>query len=296
MAGDASAGERGLRMGHSRQLGRPGLAATPVAFFLLGQLRVGLSHDVEIPGSRMKQVLAALLVHRNEFVSTRRLSRLVWDEPLPESAAANMRLYASRLRRILAAHALAEIADGTRGGYQLRVEPARIDVDVFVAKADSARLLISSGDLRAGVDGIRSALSLWRSTPLEGLDCSGALQSVMASFESIRLACIQDEAAARLALGQHDRVVAQLCPVVGEHPLHEGIWAQLILARYRAGDVGAALDGCRRLRQALAVHLAVKPGEVIVRLESYIIRRDPVLMERSFRITTPTMTSVRTAP
>ena len=55
-----------------------------------------------------------------------------------------------------------------------------------------------------------AALALWRGRPFEDFPDQPSLQAEAARLEELRLAAIEAQCTARLALGEHQRVVADL--------------------------------------------------------------------------------------
>src|SRR3982751_6131015 len=74
-----------------------------VEFHLLGPLDVWADGVPLLVGApRQRALLAALLLHPNQVVPVNRLIDMVWGEPAPRSAIANLRSYVAALRRQLA--------------------------------------------------------------------------------------------------------------------------------------------------------------------------------------------------
>ena len=65
---------------------------------------------------------------------------------------------------------------------------------------------------------------------------------------------------ARLALGEHAAVIAELTLLTKQHPLRERIWIHLMLALYRSGRQAEALAAYRDLTKILAEELGVEPA------------------------------------
>ena len=105
-------------------------------FRLLGPLEV-LERDrvLMVGGGKQRALLAVLLLHANEVVSTDRLLDDLWGASPPATAAKSIQLYVSRLRK--------ELGDGrllTRPpGYVLRVDPAELDLARFERLLGEAR-------------------------------------------------------------------------------------------------------------------------------------------------------------
>ena len=72
-------------------------------------------------------------------------------------------------------------------------------------------------------------------------------------------------------------LVGELESLVAEHPLHERLRGQLMLALYRCGRQGEALEVYRAARLALADELGLDPSPELQELERKILRQDPDL-------------------
>src|SRR5207244_10834425 len=92
-------------------------------FRILGQLEVrGTEGELSVGGGKQRALLALLLIHRNELLSTGRLLGELWDERPPASAAKILQNYVSQLRRVPGHDRLQ-----TRGrGYALRRAPSEL--------------------------------------------------------------------------------------------------------------------------------------------------------------------------
>ena len=71
-------------------------------FRLLGPLEV-VEHDrpLALGGPKRRALLAVLLLHANDVVSTERLIDLLWGESPPSTVAKSVQTYVSRLRKEL---------------------------------------------------------------------------------------------------------------------------------------------------------------------------------------------------
>src|SRR5215218_9871489 len=104
-------------------------------FHILGPLEV-LDEGRAIPlaGSKQRALLALLLLHANETLTTDRLIDELWGERPPAGAAKTVQMQISRLRKALARGDGGESTSVvvTRGrGYELRVDPHRLDSQRF---------------------------------------------------------------------------------------------------------------------------------------------------------------------
>ena len=97
-------------------------------FRILGPLEVcSEGREISLGGAKQRAVLAVLLLHRNEVVSTDRLIDELWSDRPPATAAKVVQVYVSQLRKALRGRHARDEADSilvTRApGYVLRVEP-----------------------------------------------------------------------------------------------------------------------------------------------------------------------------
>jgi DNA-binding SARP family transcriptional activator len=239
---------------------------------LLGPVDLAMDGTAQpVPGLRLKAVLAALALHAGEVVSTDRLIDMVWGERAPVTATNTLQVHVSKLRGLL----------GKRGAILARAPGYLLHVDGEATDVTAAERLIHQGvqcrDPQQGAERLQEAVDLWRGPPLAdvaGLDFFDE-QAQRLNQLRLRARCALIEA--RLALGQHERVVAELEGLRREHPFHEQIHELLMLALYRSGRQADALATYQILRRALNEELGIDPGRSTSDLESAILRQDPFL-------------------
>jgi YVTN family beta-propeller protein len=223
------------------------------------------------PGQRA--LLAVLLVHRGEPVSTDRLIDELWGGQAPASAIKIVQGYVSSLRKVLGAGLLA-----TRGhGYVLETEPGQVDVDRFELLLAAGRRALEEGAPGSAAGRLREALGLWRGPPLADFGYESFAQAEIARLGESRLTALEELIDAELALGEHARLVGELEGLVREHPLRERFIAQLMLAMYRSGRQADALESYRIARRRLVQELGLEPSRELAQLERAILAQDPVL-------------------
>ncbi|MEJ3749584.1 AfsR/SARP family transcriptional regulator [Actinomycetes bacterium KLBMP 9797] len=248
-----------------------------VEFRVLGPVRLGTAgHNLPIGPRKPRAMLATLLLSANERVSLDRLTGELWDRP-PRSAVANLRTYASGLRRILSTVDAADRLVASSAGYLLRVEPDELDLHRFRAATDVGRSALARGDVAAAATRLREALDLWRGAPVEDVRPGPDLATRIALLQEQHLAVVEDLVAARLAVGEHAAVTADLRLLVTAHPFRERLHCQLMLALYRSGDAPAALAAYAQARAILADQLGIEPGAELATLHRAILRRAPEL-------------------
>ena len=82
---------------------------------------------------------------------------------------------------------------------------------------------------------------------------------------------------AKLALGRHAEVVAELETLTREHPYRERLRGLLMLALYRSDRQAEALQAYQDARRQLVAELGIEPGEQLRDLERAILAQDPAL-------------------
>jgi YVTN family beta-propeller protein len=254
-----------------------------IEFRVLGSLEVvEQDRPLALGGPRQRALLAVLLVHRGEPVSSDRLVDELWGERAPSSAVKIVQGYVSNLRKVLGEGLLV-----TRGrGYLLQTEPDQTDVDRFESLVTEGRRALQAGDARAAAARLREALGLWRGPPLADFAYESFAQSEIARLDESRLGALEARFDAELALGEHARLVAELDAIVDEHPHRERLIAQLMLALYRSGRQVDALESYRVARQRLVDELGLEPGRDLQELERAVLAQDPAL-EPPVRDSTP---------
>jgi DNA-binding SARP family transcriptional activator len=260
-----------------------------VEFAILGPLEVlDQNRRLELSSAKERLLLAVLVVHANQVVSTHRLIEMLWGGEPPATAANTLQTYISHLRRALAPDRTPRAQEGmlcTHGhGYVLAVAPEAVDAVRFerlareghdVLARDPAR---SAEVLRAGLDLWRRAgLDLWRGEPLAEFGFELFAQAEIARLTELRAAALEDRMEADLAMGRHAALCGELSQAVVQQPLRERLWSQLIRALYRCGRQADALAAYARLREQLAEQLGIDPSHELVRLHEAVLHQRPDL-------------------
>jgi predicted ATPase/DNA-binding SARP family transcriptional activator len=244
-------------------------------FGILGPFEVAddEGREVALGGRKQRAVLAILLLHAGEVVSSDRLIDELWGEHAPATAAKTVQVYVSNLRK-----ALGEGVVLTRaGGYLLRTRPAEIDLDRFHTLVMVGRSALQRGDPWAAAESLREALGLWRGVPLVDFAYEPFAQGEIDRLEEERLAVLADRIDAELELGQHAALVGELETLAREQPLRERIYAQLMLALYRSGRQAEALEVYQRARAYLSDRVGLEPGPELRALQMQILEQSASL-------------------
>lgn len=245
-----------------------------VEFRILGRIELRTETGTVALGSLKQRVLlAVLLLNPGRTVPIRKLVNALWGETAPPSAVANLRTYVNRLRQALPAQRIT----GRAGSYELTLRHGELDLHLFTERAGAGRAALARGDHAAAARHLGEALSACRGAVLEDLADCDAIAGLVAPVEELRLSVAEDHVEARLGLGEHREVLAQLREFVAEHPLRERSWAHLVTALYRSGDPAGALAVYADCRRALADHLGLEPSPDLAKLHRAVLDRDPGL-------------------
>jgi DNA-binding SARP family transcriptional activator len=257
-------------------------SASGIEFRILGPLEVlDEGRPVALGGSKPRALLAVLLLHANEPLTTDRLIDELWGEHAPPTAAKAVHVHVSRLRKALAAGAGNGGAGGlviTRErGYELRLDPERVDSRRFEQLVAEGRSELADGRPQRALAALEAALSLWRGEPLADLAYEPFAQREIARLDDLRVDALEQLAEAKLALGRHAEAVGELEALIRAHPYREGLRARLMLALYRCERQADALEAYQDARRTLVEELGIEPGERLRELERAILAQDPEL-------------------
>jgi DNA-binding SARP family transcriptional activator len=247
---------------------------------VLGPLQVvHPTGPVPLKGLRQRAVLAVLVIEAGRVLSSDQLAELVWDGAPPQQAQVSLQAYISKLRR-----ALEPDRDGrsrpwevlvTRPpGYVLAVEPGVIDAVRFERACDEAADALRAGRPAEALGLLDEGLGWWRGEPYADFVFAGFARNEIARLTELHWRALEDRADARLALGRHRDVVADLESLVRQAPLRERLRGQLMLALYRSGRQADALACLHEGRAVLVDELGLDPGPDLRRLERAILEHD----------------------
>ena len=246
-------------------------------FRILGPLEVAQGGQlVSLPGARQRALLAILLLHVGEAVSTDQLIDELWGDEPPEAGSAALRVRVSQLRRALGP--AGELLVTRPPGYALALAPEQLDLRRFERLVEAGGAALAREDPAAAVERLQEALALWRGPPLADFSYAQFAHSAIVRLEELRLAAIELRVEAQLALGDHAQLAGELQALVLEHPLRERLCGQLMLALYRVGRQADALEAYRAARRRLVDEIGLEPGPELHDLERRILAQDEGLM------------------
>ncbi|WP_052665924.1 BTAD domain-containing putative transcriptional regulator [Nitriliruptor alkaliphilus] len=250
-----------------------------VPFRVLGPLEVGdPAAPVDLRGTRVRRLLARLLLHPGGVVSVNHLIDAVWDGEPPASAEVTLRSHVATLRRAVLAAGIETPVVTRPHGYLLQVAPQQVDARRFEKGIAGGRAALERGDVTVAAHALRDALGLWRGPLLQDLGPPRFAEAEAARLEELRLTGLEARVDADLASGRHRELVGELEAAVGAHPFRERFYGQLMLALYRSDRQAEALEVYQDARRRLSDELGLEPGRSLAELETAILRQDPALL------------------
>ncbi|HZD02005.1 MAG TPA: BTAD domain-containing putative transcriptional regulator [Actinomycetes bacterium] len=255
---------------------------TPVDFLLLGPLEARQAgRPLRLGSIKHRILLAKLLLHANQVVSTDELIDTVWGEQPPATVRQSLQNHVASLRRAI--ESCGEPTGPPRmlrtrdPGYLLQLDPEQLDLRRFRRLLDEGRGALAVGEPATAVRLLHEALSLWRGPVLADVVAAGGAWPELVGIDEERVAALEVRLEADLALGLHLELIGELEGLIRQHPLREQLHGQLMLALYRSGRQADALAAYRAARRVLVDELGIEPGLRLQRLEQAILAQDPAL-------------------
>jgi DNA-binding SARP family transcriptional activator len=244
--------------------------ADAVVFLVLGTVETRAAGRADRSWTAKPQALLALLLLKpNTVVNRDWLIDQMWGDAPPATAVSTLRTYAYRLRqRLLADERITLRSKG--GGYLLEIPPDAVDAVRFEALVAVGRAAVGAGDHAGGAAALREGLRMWRGPAFEGVDVP-AVRARAQALDDLRLEAFEQCVRAELEAGQGIGEVSELEAAIAEQPLRESLWHTLMLALYRAGRQGEALEAYRRLHRVLDEELGIRPSAQVEELHRQIL-------------------------
>ncbi|WP_202121372.1 BTAD domain-containing putative transcriptional regulator [Streptomyces sp. BA2] len=249
---------------------------TEFEYRLLGPLEVLFDgRPVAMRAAKQRALLASLLVDANKVVPTDTLIDRLWDEP-PDGARNALQNYVLRLRRTLSGPSGGPIRTCPHG-YLIDVPEDALDLHRFDALVSRARTAGAARSTERASALLGEALALWRGEPFSDVPSERLRLEIAPALNERRLGALELRTDADFQLGRHTDVLPRLRELTAAHPLQERFWAQRMLALYRSGRQGEALDCYRTISALLLDELGVDPGAELWQLHQRVLTADPSL-------------------
>jgi YVTN family beta-propeller protein len=248
-------------------------------FSTLGPLRVTAGSD-ELPlgGRQQRAILAVLVINAPTAVSVALIAEEIWPGQVPAGYVGTIQTYIHHLRTVLEPDHRGgtwRVITTANGGYRLTVDGDTVDATTFERLAASGQAALAAGEVTLARKELTRALALWRGEVLADIADYPFVEPYAARLEEIRLTAREAEVDARLALGEHAALVADLDELVSRYPLREQLQGQRMLALYRSGRQADALAAYRGVHRMLADELGTAPGPQLQALHAAMLAQDP---------------------
>ena len=245
-----------------------------------GRARDGVSITPTAP--KQRQVLALLALHADQVVPLSVLVEEVWAGTPPRSARTTLQTYVLQLRDLIGTALLKDaprtpprtakdVLVTAPGGYMLVSGEGVSDVRRFERLAGAGYRAMDAGDFPGAARALREALQLWTGTAFAGVRPGIQLETEVRRLEESRLCALDQRIEADLRLGRHRELLAELTVLAGRYRTHENLHAQFMIALYRSGRRGEAMDVYRRLRATLVKDLGLEPSTRLSRLHQSLL-------------------------
>ena len=228
------------------------------------------------PG-KQRAVLAVLVLHAGEIVSTDRLIELVWGEDPPRTAAHSVQIYVSELRKALETPGQAPVIETRSPGYLLRADLETVDARRFEGLVAEARSYVGREDAAAAARSLHKALDLWRGPPLPDFTYDEFARSEIQRLSALHLDALELLAGAEWELGHAQEALSLVDRGIGEDPLRERFRELQMLCLYRLGRHAEALRSFQGFQAVLAEELGLDPSPSLRRLQERILLHDETL-------------------
>jgi SARP family transcriptional regulator, regulator of embCAB operon len=227
---------------------------------------------------KARQLLAFLMLNANEMVRASDCVEELWGPRSPKSAMSTLQTYILHIRRML------RTGQGDAGmlvtrnpGYELALHGAHFDRVEFEELVRRGRQAAAAAQDACASALFAEALRLWRGPVLADVPIGPHSSPHVVELEETRTYAQEQRIEADLRLGRHSALLDDLGILTSQHPTHENVHAQFMVALYRSGRRTQALRVFHALSSELADTLGIEPAPRMRRLRDAIVTRDPAL-------------------
>ena len=261
---------------------------------VLGALEMSIDGTSVVPNaSKPRHLLAMLAMNVGKLVTSSSLKEELWANNVPRSATSTLQTYVLHLRNLIR-HALPpgqkdmvrEILVTRHTGYVLQVAPDAVDAVRYNRLAAAGQAAGAAGDHVQAERLLSEALALWRGPVLVDVAAGTQLEIETMRLTERRLTDLTLRIDSDLYLGRHHQVLGDLAALCARHPYMENFRAQFMLALYRSGRPGQALEVYHEMWTTIRDHLGVDPSHRLRELHQAILNGDPLIDDPRFMINT----------
>lgn len=252
---------------------------------VLGSLEVSVNGTSVVPNaSKPRHLLAILAMNVGKLVTSSTLIEELWANNAPRSAQSTLQTYVLTLRHHIREalppreqDLVREILVTRHAGYQLQVDPESVDVIRYLRLAAAGRAAGAAGDYAGAERLLSEALSLWRAPVLLDVPVGPQLEIEAMRLTERRLGDLTLRIDMDLYLGRHHQLLGDLAALCARHPYMENFLGQFMLALYRSGRPGQALEVYLEMSTTIREHLGVDPSPRLRELHRAILTGDQIM-------------------
>jgi DNA-binding SARP family transcriptional activator len=260
---------------------------------VLGPCRVTQGGTSVVPTAiKPRKALALLALHPDRVVSVAALIEELWDGNPPRSVQTTLQTYILQIRNMIGAALIGQSQEGLpmgaksvlvtkTGGYLLDTQGGTVDALEADRLAGAGHRALESGDHATAAAKFRQSLALWRGQALVDVQVGPLLEAEVTRLEESRMSILGQRIEADLNLGRHHEILGELAGLAAQFPTYERLQAQLMLALYRSGRRGSALETYHRLRGTLNQELGLDPSPSVQELQQAMLSDAPELERES---------------
>ncbi|HEX6354688.1 AfsR/SARP family transcriptional regulator [Actinophytocola sp.] len=262
---------------------------------VLGALEVSVDGTSVVPtASKPRQLLAMLAMNVGQLVTSSTLKEELWATNAPRSATTTLHTYVMHVRKLIrdalpadqAAAWSRKLLVTKHTGYVLQVEPEAVDSIRYARLAAAGRAAGLAGDHVKAEGLLSEALGLWRGPVLVDVATGPHLEIESMQLTERRLTDLTLRIDSDLYLGRHHQVLGELAALCARHPYMENFRAQFMLALYRSGRPGQALEVYHEMVTTIREHLGVDPSQRLREMHRAILTGDTTIDDPRFLINT----------
>jgi branched-chain amino acid transport system substrate-binding protein len=237
-----------------------------VRISLIGRVRVefddGVIDESQLAGRQGRLFFAYLVAEHSRPVPRYELAEALWGETPPVTWEKALTVLASKLRRLLAEHGVADpsLLTAAFGCYRLELpEGTWVDILEAANATDEAERALDDSDLDRARERASLAASLLQRPFLPGEDGTW-VEAKRRDLADVRETALEILADANLRAGDAPPAVSAAQQLITLAPLRESGYRRLMEAQAAAGNRAEALAVYERCRQLLADELGAYPS------------------------------------
>ncbi|WP_416971107.1 AfsR/SARP family transcriptional regulator [Streptomyces sp. 4F14] len=258
---------------------------------LLGPLSLSAHNRDATPSARKpKQLISLLLLNEGGVVSTGSLISEIWDTQPPRSVQTTLQTYVVQVRKLLSEALqipVGKVAGNVlltrNGGYTLVLPDANFDLYRFRSLEQAGMGAFEDGDDESASRIFAQALALWRGNALADVEVGRMLEPEVARLEQSRLTVVECRLEIELRRGRHRQSLSELASLTARYDDNENLHVLYMLALYRSGYRGKALEKYRSFHKWMRDELGLDPSPRLQRLHHAVLDADPALDEAADR-------------